>query len=94
MQENYVYDPRLREVMDQDVITNSGIGFNTQYIEVGLLHSVPRFNNPSGVFDNDQYLVTVVFPNTGAGQTDAALFTDWMDGYLVAAGNGVQLELV
>ena len=94
MQENYVYDPRLREVMDQDVITNSGIGFNTQYIEVGLLHSVPRFNNPSGVFDNDQYLVTVVFPNTVAGQTDAALFTDWMDGYLVAAGNGVQLELV
>ena len=22
-----------------------------------ILHSVPRFNNPSGTFDNDQYLV-------------------------------------
>jgi hypothetical protein len=27
-----------------------------------LQHSVPRFNNPTGVFDNDQYLLAVAVP--------------------------------
>jgi hypothetical protein len=25
-----------------------------------LLHSVPRFNNPTGVFDNDRYLLEII----------------------------------
>ena len=25
-----------------------------------MLHSVPRYNNPTGVFDNDQYLLDIV----------------------------------
>jgi len=25
-----------------------------------LLHNVPRFNNPTGVFDNDRYLLEVI----------------------------------
>jgi hypothetical protein len=29
-----------------------------------ILHSVPRFNNPSGTFDNDQYLLEII-GNTG-----------------------------
>jgi hypothetical protein len=29
------------------------------------MHSVPRFNNPSGTFDNDQYIVEVLTPATG-----------------------------
>lgn len=86
MQENYVYDPRLREVMDQDVITNSGLGFNTQYVEYGILHSVPRFNNPTGVFDNDQYLITIVTPAASTA------FETWMGGYIALGGNGVTLE--
>jgi hypothetical protein len=28
-----------------------------------ILHSVPRFNNPSGTFDNDQYLLVKNVPN-------------------------------
>jgi hypothetical protein len=86
LQENYVYDPRLREVMDQDVITNSGLGFNTQYVEYGILHSVPRFNNPTGVFDNDQYLITIVAPAASTA------FETWMGGYIALGGNGVTLE--
>jgi hypothetical protein len=30
-----------------------------------IMHSVPRFNNPSGTFDNDQYIVEVLTPATG-----------------------------
>lgn len=88
MQEHYVYDPRLREVMDQDVITNSGLVPTNQYTEYNVLHSVPRFNNPTGVFDNDQYLITIVFP---CENTD---FETWMQGYIDLGGNGVTMESI
>ena len=95
MQEQYVYDPRLREVMNQDQaydwIDQSGF-----YVTYGILHSVPRFNNPTGVFDNDQYLITIIMPvgecNTSDGASEA--FENWMDDYLAKAGNGVQLEVL
>ena len=92
MQEQYVYDPRLREVMDQDNVYTYIVG--TQfYTAYGILHSVPRFNNPTGVFDNDQYLVTIVMPSSACGSnTRNTDFEDWMNQYLALAGNGVQLE--
>jgi hypothetical protein len=37
---------------------------NALYNKFCILHSVPRFNNPSGVFDNDQYLIEIAVPNT------------------------------
>lgn len=88
MQENYVYDPRLREVMDQDVITNSGLVPTNQYTEYNILHSVPRFNNPTGVFDNDQYLITIVFP------CENTAFENFMQDYIDLGGNGVTLESI
>lgn len=88
MQEQYVYDPRLREVMDQDVITNSGLVQTDQYVEYGILHSVPRFNNPTSTFDNDQYLVTIVMPNSSSA------FETWMSAYIALGGNGVTLQVI
>jgi hypothetical protein len=94
MQEQYVYDPRLREVMNQDQVYNWIVGTNF-YTTYGILHSVPRFNNPTGVFDNDQYLITIVMkPSACSGNTRVTSFEDWMNAYLVKAGNGVQLEVV
>ena len=93
MQEQYVYDPRLREVMNQDQVYNWIVG-TSFYTTYGILHSVPRFNNPTGVFDNDQYLVTIVMPaslcSEDSRDTD---FQTWMNTYLSNAGNGVQLEV-
>lgn len=91
MQEHYVYDPRLREVMDQDVITNSNISPTGKYVEYNILHSVPRFNNPTGVFDNDQYMITIIFP---CGTTDVTDFETWMGEYIALGGNGVTLESI
>ena len=93
MQEQYVYDPRLREVMNQDQ-AYKWIDQTSQYTTYGILHSVPRFNNPTGVFDNDQYLVTIVMPATADCETSSsvATFETWMNAYLAKAGNGVQLE--
>ena len=94
MQEQYVYDPRLREVMNQDQVYNWIVG-TSFYTTYGILHSVPRFNNPTGVFDNDQYLITIVMPES-ACEDDSRVteFETWMNTYLSNAGNGVQLEVV
>lgn len=94
MQEQYVYDPRLREVMNQDQVYTWVVG-TSFYTTYGILHSVPRFNNPTSTFDNDQYLVTVIMPPTSCGGSSrVTTFETWMNAYLVAAGNGVQLEVV
>jgi len=95
MQEQYVYDPRLREVMNQDQVYNYIVG-TSFYTTYGILHSVPRFNNPTSTFDNDQYLVTIVMPpaESCSGNSDVTTFENWMNAYLAAAGNGVQLEVL
>jgi hypothetical protein len=94
MQEQYVYDPRLREVMNQDQAYNYIVGSDF-YTTYGILHSVPRFNNPTGVFDNDQYLITIVMPSSACdSNSDVASFEAWMNDYLAAAGNPVQLEVL
>lgn len=94
MQEQYVYDPRLREVMNQDQVYTWIVG-TSFYTTYGILHSVPRFNNPTGVFDNDQYLITIVMPESACSDdTRDTDFQTWMNGYLAAAGNGVQLEVL
>jgi hypothetical protein len=51
-------DFRIREITQGDQII-SAIDRNGLYYRYAILHSVPRFNNPSGTFDNDQYLLEV-----------------------------------
>jgi len=52
----FATDFRIREITQGnqilDVIDRSAL-----YDGVYLQHNVPRFNNPTGVFDNDQYLL-------------------------------------
>ena len=67
MTEQYMQNPynqgnadsaRIREIEgSDDVLANVNRLIN--YKQYNLLHSVPRFNNPTGVFDNDQYLYTI-----------------------------------
>lgn len=45
---------RIREIEGGSDLLNS-ISRSVGYKVYNILHSVPRFNNPSGVFDNDQY---------------------------------------
>ena len=54
---------RIREIEHSDDIL-AAVDRNARYIAYNLLHSVPRFNNPTGVFDNDQYLLTVYVLST------------------------------
>jgi len=52
-------DLRIREITQGNQLV-SAINRNALYHKTYLLHSVPRFNNPTGVFDNDRYLLEVI----------------------------------
>ena len=51
-------DFRIREITQGDQIVTS-VDRGALYYRYVLIHNVPRFNNPTGVFDNDQYALTV-----------------------------------
>ena len=52
-------DLRIREIT-QGNRAYEVLDRNAFYSSFFILHSVPRFNNPSGVFDNDQYLLEII----------------------------------
>lgn len=77
-------DFRIREITQGnqmlEVIDRSA-SYNRFYIQ----HHVPRFNNASSTFDNDQYLLEVIVASNvtptdgGQGQAFANFVTDWLD---------------
>lgn len=52
-------DLRIREITNGTDVYNAIDRFSS-YTRYYLQHSVPRFNNPSGTFDNDQYLLEII----------------------------------
>ena len=62
---------------------------NSLYNKLCILHSVPRFNNPTGVFDNDQYLIEIAVPSAVSVSQlfNGALYTP--GGQITAAGTGL-----
>ena len=79
---------RMREI-EADPALNT-VNKASLYDQVLILHNVPRFNNPSSTFDNDQYLIVVHVP-TGTATTS---ITNFIVSSASAAGNAVSLETV
>ena len=52
-------DLRIREITQGYDVTTA-IDRGGQYYRYYIQHSVPRFNNPTGTFDNDQYLLEII----------------------------------
>jgi len=85
--QNYFYtgmDLRIREITQGYDVTNV-IDRLSSYTRYYIQHSVPRFNNPTGTFDNDQYMIEII--------TDGALdgpgsFEAFFNGLLRACGDG------
>ena len=71
-------DFRIREITQGNQIVNA-VNRQALYYNVFLQHSVPRFNNPTGTFDNDQYLLQVVFTSTTSGAAFVTATSDWLD---------------
>ena len=77
---------RMREIeADPALATVNRAGL---YDQVLILHNVPRFNNPTSTFDNDQYLIVVHVP---AG-TSTTSITNFISSSVTAAGGAVSLE--
>ena len=90
-QEPWYQDPRMREVMDDTTlleIPRTAAGQPAKYYVYYLLHSVPRKANPSGTFDNDQYLIKIVANGLNTQ------FSTWWNNFLDSAGSAVQLKTV
>ena len=65
---------RIREIEGSDQIY-AAMDMTTHYKSYNLVHSVPRFNNPTGVFDNDQYHYSIYTPCSGGVDLDQ-MFAD------------------
>lgn len=88
--QNYFYtgkDLRIREVTQGYDVT-AAVNRSLQYTRYQILHNVPRFNNPTGVFDNDQYLLEVIT----AGQS--AAFEATVAAFLGACSCDTALEVI
>jgi hypothetical protein len=68
-------DLRIREITNGTDVTEA-ISRSSYYTRYYLQHSVPRFNNPTGTFDNDQYLLEIVgAPEFNALITSTVVYT-------------------
>jgi hypothetical protein len=81
-------DLRIREItngIDVYDVINRTESYTRYYIQ----HNVPRFNNTSSTFDNDQYLLEIIAPanTTTPGTTTWENFEAFMLGWLTAAGS-------
>lgn len=87
LQNHFHDDARLRQLNQGDQLF-AAIP-NVLYTRYVIQHTVPRHNNPSSVYDNDQYSLVIYVPTSNGAATD---FETFMAAWLAAAGQGVTLE--
>jgi hypothetical protein len=81
---------RMREIEVDPMITS--VTRSAFYDQVMILHNVPRFNNPTSTFDNDQYLLVIHVPK---GTTTTSLTNFVVGAANLAQGSGaISLETV
>jgi hypothetical protein len=85
LQNHFSSDPRIREITQgNDFFT--AINRNALYTRYVIQHSVPRYNNPSGVYDDDQYALNIYIPATaGAATAFETFMTTWLGAAAVGA---------
>jgi len=77
-------DFRIREITQGNQILEA-ISRNASYNKFYIQHNVPRFNNPTSTFDNDQYLLEVIVasdvtPESGDGLAFTTFVLGWLEG--------------
>lgn len=68
-------DLRIREITNGTDVYDA-IDRATLYTRYYIQHNVPRFNNPTGTFDNDQYLLEIV--TKGANLAFETFVNSWL----------------
>jgi hypothetical protein len=80
LQNHFADNVRIREITQGDDYFNA-INRNALYTRYVIQHSVPRYNNPSGVYDDDQYSLNIYVTAATATALETLLQT-----WLTAAG--------
>jgi hypothetical protein len=91
----FATDIRIREITQGNQILDA-VDRSLYYDALYLQHNVPRFNNPTGTFDNDQYLLQVFalagtslltpgIPN-GSLNTQITNLNNWLTSWLEDCG--------
>jgi hypothetical protein len=80
-------DLRIREITQGNQIIST-IDRGGLYYRYVLIHNVPRFNNPTGTFDNDQYALTVY----ALDPTTLSTFFTTIEEWLAGCGNSCNIE--
>jgi len=78
-------DLRIREITQGNQIIGA-IDRAGLYYRYVLIHNVPRFNNPTGTFDNDQYALTIYSQNA------LATFVSEVTSWLTSCDNACNIE--
>ena len=55
----------------------NSVNRNSLYTRYYILHSVPRFNNPTGVFDNDRYMLEII-TNARNAKLETFIQDNWL----------------
>lgn len=76
LQNKFSTDMRIREITQGDQILNT-LNRNALYTRYYIQHNVARNNNPSGIYDNDQYLLEIITLGTSTGFE--AFMAQWLD---------------
>jgi|TARA_B110000114_G_scaffold172540_1_gene199342 hypothetical protein len=83
---------RIREIEMSDELL-AAVDRTATYKAYYVQHSVPRFNNPSGVFDNDQYVYKIyVKCSDAAAQAEALALLTALSAWADSTGNFVPVE--
>lgn len=92
LQNFFATDIRIREITQGDQILNS-VNRNALYTRYFILHSVPRWNNPTSVFDTDRYMLEIIVTeaNPLVPVGNAALET-FLNAWLADCPNCVTLD--
>jgi len=82
-QNHFATDFRIREITQgYDILNAAGVSRIGLYDRIFLQHNVPRLYNPTGTFDNDQYLIELVVP-----QGDPDGIFDILSAWLTTCGS-------
>lgn len=85
-QERWQCDPRMREVLDINSANLDIVNRSKFYKIYYIFHNVPYMNRHTNLFDNEQYVLAVAFPE----EADTSSFEQLVGSYL--ASNNVFLE--
>jgi len=82
---------RISEIQGFDPI-KTAVRANNFYKTYYIQHSIPRLNNPTGTFDNDQYVYEFFVPCGGAAEAEMETLLAEIVALCVAYGNPITFE--